>query len=452
MSIELFLIVLFSLATFYLVIALFTSKKVSTVQDYFLANRDVGVLPLTFTLVGTQLGSGLLIGTAERAYTIGLWGILYTLGMSLGFIILGLGFAARLRSLNIATTAEIFETRYHSYRLKLFASFVSIISLWGLLLAQVIASKAILTGLDIVNPAWVVFLWSFLILYTMIGGLQSVIIIDSLQVIFIITIFTGIFFYTLPKGGVGVFTVPLLSKMQSYYFTKKFVLSSLLPTFLSPVLFSLIEQDLAQKFFAAKSKATATIASFLASIIITLFACIPLYFGIYAKIQGVVVPRGASPLIPFLAKSCDSVVFILAICGLMAAITSTADSLLSAISSNIAQDFSNFLPGKNKLKVAKSVTFITGASAVIASFYTTSDIITVLENSYRFSVASLFVPTIIAYFTTNLNRCAAVVSVCCGVLSFFGAHYFLPHSIWQDVIPLGLSLMGYIIGALLSEK
>ncbi len=452
MSIELFLILLFSLTTIYFIIGLITSRKVTTVDDYFLANRQVSILPLTFTLVATQLGSGLLLGTAARAYQIGLWGILYTLGISLGFLILGFGFAARLQSLNIATTAEIFETRYHSYKLKIFASLVSIFSLWGFFVAQIIASHQLFLSCGIDDPRWLICFWALLIGYTMLGGLRSVIIIDTLQVVFILIIFSIVFYYALPTDGVSSFTLTNLIRMQNYYFGKKYVVSALLPVVISSALFSLIEQDLAQKFFAAKSAWTATIAAFLASMIVTLFACIPLYFGIFAKIKNIAVPAGVSPLLPFIEKISSETVYALIICALIAAIASTADSLLCAISSHIAQDFSKFLPTTRKLLVAKLITFLTGACALLVSFYIVGDIISVLEQSYRFSISCLFVPTIIAYFTPNVRQGAALVAIVCGSLSFIAVQLWLPHSILQDIIPLALSLLGYILGAILSEK
>ena len=240
--------------------------------------------------------------------------------------------------------------------------------------------------------------------------------------------------------------------MQNYYFGKKHVISALLPVVISSALFSLIEQDLAQKFFAAKSAWTATIAAFLASIIVTLFACIPLYFGIFAKIKNIPVPAGVSPLLPFIEKISSETVYALIICALIAAIASTADSLLCSISSHIAQDFSKFLPTTRKLLVAKLITFATGACALVLSFCIVGDIISVLEQSYRFSISCLLIPTVIAYFTPNVRQGAALVSIVCGSLSFIGVQLWLPHSILQDIIPLALSLLGYILGAILSEK
>jgi len=441
---------LFSLTFFYFIIGIFTSRKVNTVSDYFLADRKVGILPLTFTLVATQLGSGLLLGTSMQAYNVGLWGILYTLGISLGFLILGFGFAARLQSLKISTTAEIFETRYNSYNLKLFASFVSIISLWGILVAQIIASHQLFLSVGITDIKLLIAFWMMLIGYTMMGGLRSVIIIDSLQVIFILTMFATVFYFSLSKSIVRALTIPTLLKMQGYYFSKKYVVASLLPVVVSSALFSLIEQDLAQKFFAARSKFTATVAAFLSSIIITVFACIPLYFGILARINHMKIPAGASPLLVFIERNNSELVFALIVCALIAAISSTADSLLCAISSHIAQDFSKFLPSR-KLLVSKIITLITGISAIVVSFYITGDIISVLEQSYRFSISCLFVPIILAYFTTNVSKYGAVVAMLCGSISFLVVQVSLPHSILQDIIPLALSLLGYIIGAILSK-
>jgi len=451
MSMTLFLILLFSLTTFYFIVGLFASRKVSTVEDYFLASRSVGVFALTFTLVATQLGSGLILGTAARAYSIGLWGILYTLGISIGFLLLGFGFAAKLQSLNISTTAEIFETHYHSPRLKLFASMISIVSLWGILIAQIIASHQLFISIGVLDVNWLIGFWIMLVVYTMLGGLRSIIMVNAVQVIFILTVFIIVFANSWTSNGMGTLTIPLLVKMQGYYFSKKYVLATLLPVVFSSALYSLIEQDLAQKFFAAKTKATATIAAFLATIIVTLFACIPLSFGIVAKIKNIPMAPGVNPLLSIIEKTNSELMYVLVVCALIAAIASTADSLLCAISSNISQDFSKYFP-RQKLYASKCITLMTGILALVVSFFITQDIIAILEQSYRLSIGCIFVPTVLAYFTKNVKQGGAVAAIACGAISFVGVHLFLPHSIWQDIIPLGLSLLGYVIGAILSEK
>lgn len=438
--------VLFGLATLYLAIGVWASSKVKTLKSYFLADRNLGVFKLTLTLVATQLGSGMLLGTSQRAYQFGFWGILYTIGMSLGFIILGCGLASRMRGLNIATTAEIFETHYASKNLKYFASGLSVITLWGILVAQIVASKAIFLSLGLDDPFVLTAFWSFLICYTMLGGLGSVVIIDAIQVIFIIAVFSYLCFKAMPVSVNKVASTATISKIQYYYFYKKFNFQDLLPTLMMPTLFALIEQDLAQRFFAAKTRATATISAFLASGILVAFSCIPLFFGILAKIKKVKVTAGADPLIPMIATVTTKALFVLAICGIIAAITSTADSLLSAISSNIVQDFETFLPmDRRKLLVSRAISLLTGVLALTASFYIQGDIISVLLNSYRVSVICLFIPTVIAYFAKNLSAQAAWNSIFCGMIGLALATIYIQSPILKDLIPLGCSLLGYLV-------
>lgn len=449
---NLFLQILFGLAFFYVAIGIWTSRKVTTLKSYFLANRNLGIFKLTFTLVATQLGSGLILGTAQRAYEIGTFGILYTVGMSFGFIILGCGLAARMRSLNISTTAEIFETRYNSRKLKLFASTLSIISLWGILIAQIIASKILFLSLGINDPYVLITFWSFLIFYTMIGGLESIVIIDTIQVLIILVVFTLLFFKALPASLVKIISFKVINRAQGYYFSKKLLLYNFLPTLIMPTLFSLIEQDLAQKFFAAKTKLTATISAFLAGSILIAFSCIPLFFGIFAKVKKISIPNGANPLIPVLATVATETMLLLAVCAIMAAITATANSLLSAISSNIVQDFrSNLNMERHKLWTSKLVSCIVGFSALAASYMIKGDIISVLENSYRVSVICLFVPTVIAYFSNKVFSQAAWMSIMCSILGYFYISFFAPSTaqtlsiVLKDVFPLACALTGYTI-------
>lgn len=438
--------ILFGLATIYVGIGIWTSLRIRTLQSYFLANRNLGVFKLTFTLVATQLGSGMILGTAQQSYDLGFLGILYTVGISLGFIMLGCGLASRMRNLNISTTAEIFETHYSSPKLKLIASALSIISLWGILVAQIIASKILFISLGITDPYILSAFWAFLVFYTMIGGLDSIVIIDTIQVFIIFGVFGYIFFHSFPMTFKQLTNIKLLTKAQGHYFSKKLMLYNFLPTLLMPMLFSLIEQDLAQRFFAAKTRLTATVSAFLSAIILTSFSCIPLFLGMYAKIKKVSIPLGGNPLISIVATLASKTIFVLAICAIMAAITSTSNSLLSAISSNAVQDFGAFLPlEKRKLLVSRIISFLIGCSAVFAAFMITENIISVLENSYRLSVICLLVPTVIAYFSRNLYAQAAWMSLLAGIGGFIYAKLYVQPVLLQDLIPLGCAFAAYCI-------
>ena len=185
----LFLSLFIGLGLIYLILGLFVSRGIKTKEDYFLAGRELGLVPLTFTLIATQVGGGMMLGTAAQSYKVGYFGIFYTLGISLGFLILGLGLAAKLRSFNVVTTAELFEVKYNSVFLRKIASLLSIVTLFGILGAQVIALRSVLFALGLENELVFIAFWLFIIIYTMLGGLKAVAITDTFQILFLLTVF-----------------------------------------------------------------------------------------------------------------------------------------------------------------------------------------------------------------------------------------------------------------------
>lgn len=452
-NIQLFYAMLFGLASIYLALGLWAARSVRTIENYFLANRNLGILKLTFALIASQLGSGMILGTAYRAYYTGFWGLLYTIGMSLGFIILGCGLASRMRSLNIATTAEIFETHYGSKYLKMIASILSVISLWGILVAQIVASKTLFIGLNVTDPYVFLSCWLFVIIYAMLGGLHAIVIVDVAQVAFIISIFLAACSWAIPIKIFKYLTPAKLTMIQNYFFKTPDGLMTFLPILLIPTLFSLIEQDLAQKFFAAKTRATATISAFLAGIFLIIFSCIPIYFGVIAKIKHITIPQGGNPLVAALEKFCPSWIFLLAICGILAAIMSTANSLLCAISSNVVQDFTQYLNwNHHKLWTTKIIAFIIGISALITSTFIDGDILSILEASYRISVICLFVPTCLAYINKPTNSTPAWSALIFGLSGYIGFQFLELSTVTKDISSLLLSLLGYIGARLFFSK
>lgn len=451
--IDLFYYLLFGLACLYLAVGLWAASSVRTLKNYFLADQNLGIFKLTIALIASQLGSGIILGTAYRAYFIGFWGLLYTTGISLGFIILGCGLASRMRALNIATTAEIFQTHYGSNRLKMIASSISIISLWGIVVAQMVASKALFIGLKITDPYIFLSSWAFIIVYNMVGGLASIVLVDIVQVAFIVAVFSWAFKWTLSTTIIKYITPTKLAFIQNRLFKTSLDVGSMFPVFFIPTLFALIEQDVAQKFFAAKTRATATIASLLAACGLILFSCIPIYFGVMAKIKHADISNGANPLISVLQELCPSWLFILTVCAVLAAIIATASSLLCAISSNIVQDFTVYLHFEHKkLWTTKIISLLVGVSALIACTFIDSDIISILETSYRLSVICLFVPTFIAYLSKPMHAAPAWISVSAGTISYLCLHLTTLPAATKDITALACSLLGFICAYLFIWK
>ena len=443
----LFVSILIIFTAIYFILGVLASRKVQNSTDYFLAGRSLSLSAVTFTLIATQLGGGMLLGTSQEAYQMGIWGILYTLGMSMGFLILGCGLASRLRALNVETTAQLFETRYKSLTLKKIASFLSVLTLCGIFIGQIVASRTIVAGLGLSNEYVFGLFWLFIISGAALGGLYAVAETDRYQVFYIMAVFAAIFGYALwqnPASLVTLFTTEASASGLSINFKNMFGI------LIMPALFSLIEQDLAQRFFAARNGRIAALSALGASIFMLAFALIPIYFGIQARILGIMVPANASPLIPFIKYMTNEAIVALALCGIIAAICSTADSLLCAISSNVAQDFDfSALGFTNKLKISKIITLVIGTSALICSYFVPQNIISILIGSYEISVSCLLIPLLVSYFYENLNKNAAWGAIVGGLLGIVLGKIY-PLYIPKELVALCLSAIGYLIGGMIS--
>lgn len=442
----LFLSVFSLLSIIYFCIGWYASSQVQTNEDYFLAGRDLGFGAVTFTLVATHLGGGVLAGGAQEGFVHGYYGMLYGLGLAVGLLLLGSGFAAKLRDFNVPTTAALFETKYRSPFLKKVASFLMIVSLAFILVGQVIATRGLLFGIG-VQSEWVVILfWLLMVIYTMVGGLKAVVLTDIAQVIFILFLFTSVFVYFLSLEPASFFTLGHLCSLQDSFSSENITLLGSVNMFLMPVLFNFIEQDMAQRFFAARTKRIATMAAIAAAVCIILFLAIPVYFGMKAKLLGLSVPAGANPLITVLGNLTGDIVMVLVACGVLAAITSTADSLMCAVSSNIVQDFDcKLFQGENGLKASKWVTLLTGLFALLAGYYFTN-ILSLFAQSYEFTVSCLFVPIFVCFYKKdNFSSYAAGGAIAMGMIGFV-LFRIVPLPYLREVATLGLSGIGYIVG------
>ncbi len=444
MNTFLFLSVFSLLGILYFYLGLRASKNVNTDADYFVANRQLGIWQISCNLIATQLGGGMLLGTAASAYTNGYLGIFYTLGMALGFILLSCGIAARLQQFRVTTTAQLFETQYKSTLLKQIASLLSIVTLFGILIAQVVGFKSLMAAVGF-GQWWITLpFWLSVVAYTMIGGLRAITINDMVQLCIITVTFVGIFFYILLNNPVSL--SGLWQNQATLFNAQPFSFSMVTSIILMPALFSLIEQDLAQRFFASRSQLVATFSAINATVFLLLFALIPVYLGMQAKIMNIEIPANANPLIMLIQTMLPSFVFAVALCAIVAAIISTADALMNGISANITQDFNirNYIP-LNSLRVSKLTTLIIGISSLIASYFVPQNIIDIIVSSYEISVCCLLVPLLVCYFKRNVQKLPAFLAIGAGL---FGFILFRIWRIWipRELMGLLFSGIGYAIG------
>ena len=418
------------------------SKGLKGQEDYFLANKQVRFFPLLMTFIATQIGGGLILGSADEAYRFGWTVLLYPLGACLGFVVLALGIGKRLAQFEVSTVAELLDVVYRAPLLKKMGSILSIISLFMILIAQVIASKKFMTSLGMEDLSLFLLFWAIVVLYTVMGGLKAVVSIDVIQALFFIAVFMFGLGYVLYTGSFSLSEVVQAGWSGEQF---DFDMSKLSGWLLMPLLFMVIEQDMAQRCFAACSPKVVSRAAAYAALCMVLVCVIPIFIGIIGKEMGMVIPEGSSVFMDVFQALTTPTLTAFVACAILMAILSTAISLLNAVSSNLSQDFAfESLKNENRLYFSRLLTALIGFFAVMGSFYAGA-IVDLLIQSYELSVYCLFVPVFAALFKPKGSALSAWLAFALGAMGFCITR-FLSFEIPKEVLCLSLSTLGYGCG------
>lgn len=438
MNIGLFIAFVFILQMICLYVASLYTKNLKNNEDYFLASKSLRFYPLMMTFVATQVGGGLVLGSAEEAYTYGWTVLLYPLGAALGLIFLSLGIGSRMSTFKVSTVAQLFESVYLSTNLKKIASLLSIVSLYMVFIGQLIASQKFLLSLGVSSQFVFVGFWMIVIIYTVMGGLKAVVATDIVQALFFLVAFTMALGFALYVDSYSI--------LDTFQSQSQFSLSNdkLVGWLFMPMLFMVIEQDMAQRCFAADSGKTVTLATLVAGIITLVICAIPVFFGVLAKVEGIAVQPGASVLMTMVQSLSSPVLAALIGTAIIAAIVSTADSLINAVSSNIAQDFL-------KSASVRTSQMITASIAILGIFlsYFFQNIVDILIQSYELSVSCLLIPVAYALWKREGPKTAALGGILGGLIGFIGLRAY-PLDFPRELISLVFSALGFLIGYLLN--
>ncbi len=401
-------------------------------------------MSVVFALIALELGGSMMLGTCEEAYSSGIFGLLYVMGISIGFLLLGFGFASRMKAMNVESTLDLFEVKYKSPLIRTCASMLSIITIWGLLLGQIIAAKSLIHALGITNDLIFVGVSLLVIMYAICGGLSAAGATYKAQLIYTVLVFGGIFGFCMLKEPPSFISNELLSTKALSGSDLSF--SSIFASLVMPALYYITDQEFARPLFNIQNKKTAAFSAISASIFMLVFSLVPIYFGIKAKELNLTIAEGVSPLIPVLKILTNEVVVILAVLGMAAALIAMIDYYLWSVSLSITHEVR--LAFKNTPQnswLDKIMVMVVGIVAIFATFCTTSNAIQILLYSYELYDCCLIVPLLMSYFQSDLKKGAAIGAILAGFTSCILFNIF-PMPFSGQIASFALSFIGFYIG------
>jgi SSS family solute:Na+ symporter len=299
--------------------------------------------------------------------------------------------------------------------------------------AQGVAIKNLLNVFGISQYLLFIPIWLSVVTYSSLGGLKAVVQTDILQIILV----------TLALLVITIFSVNSFNFSGDILPIQDVTLSTAINWFIWPCCYMLIEQDMMQRSIAAESSKTMRKAALFSAIGMMAVAFMPVLIGVIAKSQMPDMAESKGILLLFAKNYLSPSLYMLTLTAAILAILSTLDSVLCAISSNIAYDFQ--LPkncfGQQLISVDTIITAIIGILSLIAVYYC-ENIINILLFSYGLCVSVLFVSLVSGLILKNPQKPAAILSMAFGFISFV-----VFSIMWNDLsyISIIFSAGGYLI-------
>ncbi|MCE4600186.1 MAG: sodium:solute symporter family protein [Desulfurococcales archaeon] len=362
-----------------LVLGYIYRQRKLTLKDYFLGGKATGALFLFFTLYATQYSGNTFVSYAGKAYRIGFWWVI-SVPFFLMIYLTYLWFAPRLyvisKKREYITPADFIKDRFNSPLAALIASLLMLYGLSNYLLEQVTSMGHAFEGItEGLVPYWAgaLFLVAVMVVYEWLGGWKGVVWTDFIQGAIMVTGLIAVMAIMAFKYPLGPAVKAWLASEKTAKFihppVKKWIQTWVLIYILVGIGAAVYPQAI-QRIYAAKDEKTLkrSISGLAFMPLITPLAILLIgiearyYFPGLSKIES----DKAFPLFMSMLANEGVIYFIITLImfmAVLAAIQSTADSVLLSIGSMLSKDI--YKEWVNREADEKRATLVGKITAVI---------------------------------------------------------------------------------------
>ena len=403
-----------------IVVGLIAMKKVKSSEDFTVSGRRSTAIMVAGAIVGTCIGSGATIGTAQTAFTIGIVGWWQTLGLSIGVLILGLVLAQVVYKRKVDTVPQILEEKYGSLIRPLTAIFSAVAIFFSILsqtkgflpLLQSITPVSIITASVICVGLSVAFVVFGGIFASSLGGLvKTGIIIGSCVIAGVISV--------IALGGFAGIT----TRFEFHPWLNLFArgVGNDLAIGLGFVLGVLVTQVYIQAILSAKDAKAARNGAILASIFTMPVGLLAVSVGLYMnQFHPDIVPSQALPL--FMLNNFNPIIAGIFIGGLMLAALGSNSGLIFGVSTMLSRDVYKRVRSKASDKeMIMVLRLLIIAIAILAGTFAVTRagelIQTFIFLSFGMRTTVFLVPMLFTfYYKGRLTKAAGIAAVLAGPL------------------------------------
>ncbi len=446
-----FVVTVFILATIY--VAARHAKRSCSFDEFALSKGFFGAFPLMTIIAATAIGSGFILGIGEKVYAQGLiYAICLLAGQPLQFILLA-AIAPRLRRFHHCfSIGDILENRYDK-RARYGCGIFWVLFCAGIITVQMAAIGRV-AALILPIPIWVGSLvgGAIIVGYCSLCGIRGVVSTDVIQLSLIIL---GILFVISAGmqylGGYESF-VHQLSSEQVMGLADLGAIGAL-SLFLSFVLGDFMIPPMVQRVMMARSHYQAALALSSACVVVVLIAAGAGFLGLLAS---VVNPYASvqSAINELLLMILPGGFVSVAICAILAAIMSSADSYLNTAAIAATRDalplfIKQEMSEPQQLLIMRMAVIVIGGFAMVFSLYK-GDLLRILLYAFNFWGPTVVVPLFGALFYQKLPSRLFFVPAGIGLSTALLWDYFsMQHQFFLSGLIAGMLACGVVYSVML---
>jgi len=163
-------------------IGLYSARRATTLSDYWVAGRSVGVFTNASAISSNYLSAASFLGVAAFVWATGFDGVWYATGFAAGYVLLLLFIASPLRRFGQYTIPDFCHGRFASMPLRRVGILWTVIISSLYIVAQMVGVGTLMESTTGIPWAWgVILLGAVIILYVAFGGMTGVTITQMLQ-------------------------------------------------------------------------------------------------------------------------------------------------------------------------------------------------------------------------------------------------------------------------------
>ncbi|MDH3512091.1 MAG: sodium:solute symporter family protein [Gammaproteobacteria bacterium] len=419
--------IIFAYLALMIAIGVYAGRKQDSVEDFFVAGGRIGTFSIACLWLASWIGGATIVGGVAKTYEVGVSAAWYIICMTIGLLLFGLFFAARVKrwgtERRLLTYPDLIESAYDSHT-RIVATITTIAAYTGFAAGQLAAAGAILSTLLGWDYASSLLLASaIIVIYTATGGFLAVTYTDWVQ---FALLFVGVVIVGIPiaiaNGGTWE---SMTTQLPAGHFNPTgWGVPTMLALGVSMPLSFFVGMDSYTRMFAARDEQVARRGTLLATLFLLPLAIGTVWLGMTAAVVFPDAENSSNILANFVLAKFPVGLKGLMLVGILAALMSTADICILTASANgsrdIYQRFVNPDVSPNKLfRISIGLAATIGvASALMA--WQMQDVVHILLVAFTINSAALFVPTVAIVMRSRVNTPAAFWSITLSLVTVIG--------------------------------